>query len=574
MNISKTVLFCLVVVLCTASLCTNSVDFKRSGNSVVVRLESDADRLNTILTQTQYGRIPSDLAHLNLMTFNDSFELVPYLVKAQPIIKDLPNGAVSFTFEMLDEAVWDDGKPVTGKDYLFTLKTILNPKIEGALGPFVEEIKDVQIDPKNPKRFTVVMSPKTIYSLDYATNSFSVIPEHIMDPKGLMKAIPFGDLINPDKAEALAANPKVIEFAELFSSPAYSNDPKYLVGCGPYRIESWTAGEKIVTKKKKDWWGDKFAKTNPQFTAFPDEIIFKIIVDPAATTAALKNEEIDATNRLTPEDFMALQQSEAVSERYNFLSPTTMTYFCIATNTRNPKLADKRVRKAIAHVLDVEELIQEVYLGFGERTCGPVPLKSPDYNKNLKPIPFDINKAKALLAEAGWKDSNNNGIVDKMIDGKSTELSLSYFYTAGRETAQQMALLLQDNAKKAGIEIKPKALPGPEVMSNWASHSFELLSAGRGLSPIWSPEQNWRTDSDNRSGFGNAETDALIDQIPVTFDAKKRRVMVQRLQEMIFEEQAEIFLFSLKECIAVHKRFEAKPIVSPPGYDATEFKLK
>lgn len=574
MNISKTVLLLLALTLGTAYFCTNSVDFKRTGNSVVVRLESDADRLNTILTQTQYGRIPSDLAHLNLMTFNDSFELVPYLVKAQPIIKDLPNGAVSFTFEMLDEAVWDDGKPVTGKDYLFTLKTILNPKIEGALGPFVEEIKDVQIDPKNPKRFTVVMSPKTIYSLDYATNSFSVIPEHILDPKGLMKAIPFSDLINPDKAEALAANPKVIEFAELFSSPAYSNDPKYLVGCGPYRIESWTAGEKIVTKKKKDWWGDKFAKTNPLFTAFPDEIIFKIIVDPAATTAAIKNEEIDATNRLTPEDFMALQQNEAVSERYNFLNPTTMTYFCIATNTRNPKLADKRVRKAIAHVLDVEELIQELYLGFGERICSPVPLNSPEYNKSLKPIPFDINKAKALLAEAGWKDSNNNGIVDKMIDGKSTELSLSYFYTAGRETAQQMALLLQDNAKKAGIEINPKALPGPELMGNWANHSFDLLSAGRGLAPIWSPEQNWRTDSDNRSGFGNAETDALIDQIPVTFDAKKRRAMVLRLQEMIFEEQAEIFLFSLKECIAVHKRFDAKPMESSPGYDPTEFKLK
>ena len=373
MNISKTVLFCLVIVLCTASFCVKSVDYKRTGNAVVVRMESDADRLNTILTQTNYGRIPSDLAHLNLMTYNDSLELVPYLVKAQPIIKDLPNNAVSYTFEILDEAVWDDGKPVTGKDYLFTLKTILNPKVEAVIGPFVEEIKDVQIDPKNPKRFTVVMSPKTIYSLEYATNSFSVIPEHILDPKGLMKGISFSDLIDPAKAEALAANPKVVEFAELFSSQPYSNDPKYLVGCGPYRIESWTPGEKIVVKKKKDWWGDKIVKTHPLLTAYPDEITFKLIVDPAATTAAIKNEEIDATNRLTPEDFLDLQRNEAVSERYNFLSPTTMTYFCIATNMRNPKLADKRVRKAIAHILDVDEIIQELYLGFGERVCSPVP---------------------------------------------------------------------------------------------------------------------------------------------------------------------------------------------------------
>ena len=574
MNISKTVLLLVVLALGTAYFCTNSVEYKRTGNSVVVRMESDADRLNTILTQTNYGRIPSDLAHLNLMTYNDSFELVPYLVKAQPIIKDLPNNAVSYTFEILDEAVWDDGKPVTGKDYLFTLKTILNPKVEGVIGPFVEEIKDVQIDPKNPKRFTVVMSPKTIYSLEYATNSFSVIPEHILDPKGLMKNIPFSELSNPAKAEALAANPKVAEFAELFSSQPYSNDPKYLVGCGAYRIESWTPGEKIVLKKKKDWWGDKIVKTHPLLTAYPDEITFKIIVDPAATTAALKNEEIDATNRLTPEDFLDLQRNEAVSERYNFLSPTTMTYFCIATNTRNPKLADKRVRKAIAHILDVDELINELYLGFGVRICSPVPLNSPDYNKNLKPIPFDLNKAKALLAEAGWKDSNKNGIVDKVIDGKVTELSLSYFYASGRETAQQMALLFQDNGKKVGIDIIPKALPGQELIGNWANHNFELLSAGRSLPHIWSPEQTWRTDSDNRSGFGNAETDALIDQIPVTFDTKKRRAMYYRLQEMIFEEQAEIFLFTLKECIAIHKRFEAEPIENTPGYAPAEFKLK
>ena len=80
MNISKTVLFCLVIVLCTASFCVKTVDYKRTGNAVVVRMESDADRLNTILTQTNYGRIPSDLAHLNLMTYNDSLELVPYQI--------------------------------------------------------------------------------------------------------------------------------------------------------------------------------------------------------------------------------------------------------------------------------------------------------------------------------------------------------------------------------------------------------------------------------------------------------------------------------------------------------------
>lgn len=575
LNISKTVLFCLVVVLCTASFCTPDVEYKRKGNSVVVRMESDPDNLNTVLTQTQYGRIPTELAHMGLMSFDeDTYELTPWLIKNKPEAVDLPNNAVSYTFEILDEAKWDDGKPVTGHDYAFAVKTILNPKIESVVRPFVEEIKEINVDPKNPKRFTVVMSPKTIYSLEYATNSFNLLPTHLLDPKGLMKGFSIAELADTNKLEALMANPKIAAFAELFNSPAYSNDPKFLVGCGPYLIESWTPGEKVVVKKKKDWWGNALAKTNDFFVANPDEIVFKIIPDPAAATAALKNEEIDATNKLAPEDFIELQKNENVSSRYNFLNPSTMTYFCIPVNMRVPKLADKKVRQAIAHLIDVDEAIEELYYGFGERTCSPVPLNSPDYNKNLKPIPYDPAKAKQLLTEAGWKDSNGNGIVDKVIDGKLTEMSLSYLYAAGRETSEQLALIIQDNAKKVGIEIKPQALEGREVIGRWATHDYELLSAGRGLSPIWAPEQTWRTDGDNRSGFGNAETDALIDQIPITFDAKKRRELYYRLQEIIFDEQAEIFLFSLKECVAVHKRFIAEPIGSSPGYSPADFKLK
>lgn len=572
LNSSKIVLLCLVFMSCVSCFYA-PVEYQRKGNSVTVRLESDPDRLNTILTKTQYGRMPTRLVHMGLMTFDEE-TLVPWLIKKEPEAVDLPNDAIGYTFEILDEATWDDGKPVTGYDYLFTLKTILHPKIETVLRPIVEKITEVEVDAKNPKRFTVVMSPKTIYSLEQATNAFNILPAHLLDPKGLMEGVSIAELTNPATQEALLNNSKLVAFADLFNSPAYSNDPKFLLGCGAYRIESWAPGEKVVLKRKKPWWGDKVFKTNSLFTAFPDEIIFKIIVDPAATTAALKNEEIDATNRLTPEDFVELQKNERAIERYNFFSPTAMVYYCIPINMRVPKLADKRVRKAIAHVLDVDELIRELYLGYGERTCSPVPLNTPDYNKNLKPIPFDLNKAKTLLADAGWKDSNNNGIVDKVIDGKPTELSLTYYYAAGKEISQQMALLFQDNAKKAGIEIKPQALDGKEVVKRWATHDFELLSAGRVISSIWTPEQNWRTDADNRSGFGNAETDALIDKIPITFDAQKRRALYYRLQEIIFDEQAEIFLFSPKECVAIHKRFRAEPMSDSPGYDPEDFELR
>ena len=102
---------------------------------------------------------------------------------------------------------------------------------------------------------------------------------------------------------------------------------------------------------------------------------------------------------------------------------------------------------------------------------------------------------------------------------------------------------------------------------------YELGSAASTVTAIWNPKQSWHTEGDNRTGFGNAETDALIDEIIVTFDEETRRDMYMKMQEIIYDEATQIFLFAPQERLAIHKRFDAETMITIPGFNPRFFEL-
>ena len=224
------------------------------------------------------------------------------------------------------------------------------------------------------------MRQKSIFGEETAGGLFSILPEYLFDPKGLLKNIPLSALTDPELAEALAKEePRLQDFAESFNSDPYSRDPALLKGCGPYELVSWETGQRIVLRKKANWWGDRLAKNRPTFQ-------------------------------------------------------------------------------------DADEIIREVFQGFGQRIAAPVPLSVDYYPKALKPIPFNLEKAKSLLAQAGWKDTDNNGIVDKTAGGKKTELKLTYLLNASSETSRNIGLPKNPpfcwiNSKRATLSSFPQAGP-------------------------------------------------------------------------------------------------------------------
>jgi len=276
-----------------------------------------------------------------------------------------------------------------------------------------------------------------------------------------------------------------------------------------------------------------------------------------------------------PKQFLELKETDFVAEDFNFYSPPSLVSTFVYLNTRIPKLQDKKVRKALAYAINADEIIETVFFGFGERTATPVHPSFSYYNKELDAIPYNPEESRKLLAEAGWEDSNNNGIVDKTINGQLTELSLTYYYTAGRSISENVGLLIQESAKRAGVEIKPVPQEFTVTQDALQRHDFELVGGARQIQAVpWEPKQNFHSEGDNRTGFASPETDELIDRIQVTIDDEARELLYKELQAAIYDEMPLIYLMVPQSRIIIHKRFEAQVTPIFPGYVPSMLKLQ
>lgn len=553
---------------------------ERTNNEVVLRLEAEPDILNPLITTTSYANQLNFQIFSYLLTLDpESLELIPQLAKARPTIEFITDGpyagGTNYTYEIHEEAVWEDGSPVTGHDYAFTLKAALNPEVSAVrLRPHITLIKDVVVDESNPKRFTVVTDKRFFSGEEKTASTFSVMPEKVYDPNGYLKDIPVSAFTDAKKLEALAKDERLKQFADVFQSPQYGREVGFVTGSGPYRFTGWETGQELVLEKKKDWWGDPLAAKYRALEAFPDKLIFKPIKEGVAAIQGLKGGVLDVVPDIEAATFMDMKDDPTMTDCFEFYSPSMLAVAFIYVNQNNPKLADKRVRQALSHAIDVGRIIEKVYFGIGERLASPVHPNQKFYNDDLAIPDYNAEKAKALLAEAGWTDTNSDGTVDNEVDGERVELVLRYSYSSGRASSENSALIIQESARRAGVKIELEAVEFRQLLGRQRAGDFELSGAARSLAPNWEPRQNYHTEGDNRAGFGNAETDALMGKIQETLDDDERYKLYKELQAIIYDERPEIYIMTYSVRFAIHKRFETPISAYFPGYFPNYMKLR
>lgn len=555
---------------------------KANDPTVTVWLLGEPERLNPITSTSSHSRNVLNVMFSRLLEYDPkSLQLVTQTAVSRPEIKELTEGeykgGMSLTFEIRKEATWDDGKPVTAYDYLFTIKTIKNPLANsGHMRPYYEFIADIVVDEANNKKFTI-FSKERYFLAEEAAGDLHILPEHIYDEEGLMKKFSIKQLSGT--ASELVSNADIKRFAERF------NDPKFarvtVVGSGPYLFKEWANGQYIILDRKKDWWGDKISD-NPMLKAYPPKITFKIVSDEGAAVTLAEEEGLDVLAITKPSKYIDLKENDNFQKNYDLSSPETFSNVFLGINTKNEKFTDKRVRRAIAHLVNRDDIISSLYSELAIKTNSPINPKKPYYNNDLKEVKFDVEAAKKLLAEAGWKDSDKNGSVDKMIGGKKVEMVIKFKYNDGNDTRKNIGILFQEAAAKAGVKVELEVREWKAYLSDLKSRQYDIVCGGwNNSSPSLDDlKQIWHTSSDspdgsNRTGFGNAETDKLIDEIRITFDEKKRTELYKRIQEIIADEQPCVFICVPSACLVIHKRFKnAETTVLGPGYRLESFQLK
>ncbi|MFN8309543.1 MAG: ABC transporter substrate-binding protein [Chitinophagales bacterium] len=569
----------LIVML--AVLSVYSCGKKKGKNEVNIHELSDTDQLNPTNYQS------ADAGYYLAQMFMSPWSTDPKTLKQVPIMAiampeesyDEATDLLTYTYELRPECKWDNGEAITAHDMEFSYKLFKCPTLNNEQSrPYFEKLVDVKLYPDNPRKISVVWKGKYILSREFT--GYFCIPQYVYDPKKVLDGYTIKELT--EKQKELAQDQKLKDFGNEYNSEKYQREKGYIVGCGPYEFSEWVTGQRIVLTKKKNWWGDQFAAKEESFQAFPQKLIYTIIKDQTAALTALKGKKLDVMYGIKPKDFVEqCQKNEKITGNYNLFTPPTFAYTFFAFNMRNPKLEDVRVRRALCYLTDTKKIIDVIGYGLGDRVTGPISRHQKGaYNDTIKPYDYDIEKAKALLAEAGWADHNGNGILDKKINGEDVELSLTFTYNAGNDQRRDAGLIFKESCRQASINIDVVPQDWPIYLENNKKHNFEVnYGAWIGSSSPNDPKQIWHTESINGGSnyyyFGNAESDKVIEELRVELNEDKRNHLYRRFQELVHDQCPGSFIWSPLEKIAISKRFK-KPFtgIVRPGFNESTFELQ
>ncbi len=533
-------------------------------NIIVQHVSSLGDGLhplndNSVTRSFIFQYTQKTLIKLDLKTL----EYIPVLVTELP---SKENGRISednlrYTYHLKEGIYWDDGTPLTAKDVEFSTKLMLCPLTENAQirSNYSSVINSIELDLDDPLKFTMIAKGVNYTNKDIFSELY-ILQENHWDPDRIVDKITFNEIHN--KVEETEER---YEWFFNFNHVSNGRKEKKLVGLGPYSISKYADKKYIILTKKEDWWGEKDTSIYNQ--ALPERIIFKAIKDPSGVKMELTNETIDVSTRIDTKVFLDLRKKESFNNNYVSVFNPQFSYGYLGLNQKPDGIeykkffVNKNVRRAIAHLTPVDLIIDVVYHNKAERQVTNIANSKHTFDTTLKPIIYDPIKAGEILDEAGWIDSDGDDIRDKMLDGKKQQFSfqLNFFSSA---SSKQVVLILQEEFKKAGIELKPNALDFNMLFDLAGKHEFDAMLGGWGGSASYSnPMQLWHTTSwsDNGSnfcGFGDAESDELIRQANETIDEQEHIEALHKLQKKIYEEQPYVFLWSPLKKIAIHRRFQ------------------
>lgn len=485
-------------------------------------------------------------------------ELTPVLAETLP---EVSKNGMKAKFNLRKAARWDDGSSITSSDVAFTLKAgkcklTDNPHQK----PVWNNLSGFQSG-DDPYSFTLLMKQPYIHNVSMWVD-LPIIQKKFYDPEGLLD----GFTVEQMDDSMTLQNPNVKKWAEQYNSGKYSRDLNFISGAGTYRIADWKAGQSITITRKNNFWA--YGLDGIFFKALPEKIIFKIIRDPNAASLDLLSQQSDVSSALSTRQLLQLKKDSLFNKNFHsrFVDSFFFTYAGMNNKpeiTGRKKLFDNAaVRKAMAYLTPVEEINRIVNKGLNKRMIGPVSFLKKEFNKSLKPISFDQEKALKMLADAGWTDSDGNRFLDKMIDGKKTEFEFSIMYMTTVPEWKDMASMMADSYRKIGMKVDLLPVDYPAWITAAQQLNYDMMLGSWGQSSL--PDdftQVWHSSSilsggSNFSGFSNSTVDALIDSIKIEMNETKYSELSSRFQQLIYDEQPVVFLFASVRRMVVHKRFE------------------
>ncbi len=487
-------------------------------------LRGEPPTLNPITMGDAYGFAIRGYVVDSLLGVNvDTYEMEPGLAESYEISKD----GMTFTFKLRAGAKFHDGKPVTTEDVKFSYDAIFDPTYNAAsLRTYFESIDKVEI--VDPLTIRFVAKKKYFKNLEVISQFLKILPKHIY----------------ADAKKGVKLN-------------------KVMIGSGPYKIEKYEQGQRITLVKNKDWWGSAIPEYKGRNNF--EKLVFRFVKDENVALEMMKKGQVDydtMSAEIYSKKAVGPEWGKSVF-KVKVENKSPKSYGFIGWNLNNPVFKEKEVRIALAHLMNRQLMIDKFRYGMSVLAAGPWYVQSEFADPSVKPFAFDPKKAGELLLKAGWKDSDKDGTLDKVIDGKKVDFTFSLSH-ANKDTEKYYTIFKED-LRKAGINMSIKLLEWNAFSKIVDDMNFDAVAMAWGAGSVEvDPTQIWHSSSAVKGGsnfvsYKNAEVDKLLDQGRQELDKKKRIAIYRKVYKQIAEDAPYAWLFNNKFELYGHTSNVQKP---------------
>lgn len=480
------------------------------GGTAIIAVLSDFQSFNPVVnTSILTDEVMKQMLFTPIVRYDENLQIQPHLAESW----ELTDSAV--TFRLRDDVRWHDGEPVTAEDVKFTFDLAVDPETASLLGSaYLNQIASATVVDERTIRFDFV-APHS-----QALDAFWWPPL----PRHLLQGVPPAEM----------------------SQASFNQRP---IGSGPFRFSEWERNQQLTLVANDAFPGALGGRPNL------DRVVFRVIPEPTTMITELLNGSADLIGyTLLPDQAVQLENQRGVQLRHH--PSREFTY--IGWNNANPLFQDARVRRALAMAIDRPELIRALLHGLAVPASGMIPPWSPLHSE-LEPLAHDTTEARRLLAEAGWTDSNGDGVLDR----SGVPFRFTLLVNSANRMHQDIATVIQQGLRGLGIAAdlrtiefqtllqQHRARQYDAVISNWTLDTFKVDPT-----PLFTCAEAERPGSANRAGFCDPAIDALIERGLRTSDAAEAADTWREFSRRLQEQQPITFLFWSEDLAGLGARMQ------------------
>jgi peptide/nickel transport system substrate-binding protein len=494
---------------------------------------ADVKSTNPLMIDSTIEFDVSGLTSFGLFSFDWNFR--PFAAKDAVVSWQTSADRMMDKVIMRRDLTWSDGRPITAHDVVFSFKVIMSDQVPiPAMRSGTDQLRWVEAYDD----YTLVFFHKQPLATNVWNLNFAVIPRHIYEKS-------------------------IYEDPTLQDSEYHRKYEEQPISGGPYKIVRRVRGSEIVLQRREDYY--MFQGKQVREKPFFREIRFRILPDPSGSLMALIRGDIDEMI-LTPEQWMTQTDSADFYRLNTKVYATEWTYFYFCWNTRTPFFNDRRVRLAMSYAFNYSEMFDKLLYGLAE-PCNGIFHPSSSWAPT-PPLPFfrqDLDKAEELLDEAGWVDSDGDGIRDKMIDGRRVRFEFSLL-TVNLPLRIAIANLMRESLERIGVICHVRPLEFTVLQERTRTGDFHAFHGGWGTGADPDTAENiWKTGEMRNFGrYSNPEVDRLFELGKKEFDPARRAEIYRQIHRMLYEDQPYTWLYFRPAMYAFNKKLRGYTF-SPRG---------